>query len=263
MSKVRWLIVACCVCGCLPAGAEEFGPLIDLTASDTPPAGQVSVWDDVAVKPVGLQAAAADGPARRFYITGMLGPSFQALAVSAGGVGVTAHDGPLAAGGAVGLAFERANGRLRIETEGMGRGTAFGELGSIGPLTIGLETASTWSVMENVWRDVMLTERLGLYGGGGIGAGGYRAGVGIRTPIGSFAIYEPAAAAFAWQAGGGVIYEITERLTFDISYRYFQIESITYADPSGGPFGGASTTFGASELMFGLRLYEPLQRWRR
>ena len=121
------------------------------------------MWDDVAVEPVGLRAAAADGPARRFYITGMLGPSFQALAVSAGGDGVTAHDGPLAAGGAVGLAFERANGRLRIETEGMGRGTAFGELGSFGPLTIGLETASTWSVMENVWRDVMLTERLGLY----------------------------------------------------------------------------------------------------
>lgn len=87
--------------------------------------------------------------------------------------------------------------------------------------------------------------------------------MGIRTPIGAVAVYEPAAAAFAWQAGGGVIYEITERLTFDISYRYFQIDSITYPEPGGGPFGGVSSAFDASELMFGLRLYEPLRRWRR
>lgn len=263
MARVRCLIVACCVCGCLQARAWGFGPPIDLTVFDTPPAGQVSVRDDVAVEPVGLRAAELDGPARRFYITGMLGPSFQSLSVADESESTTVHDGPLAAGAAVGLAFERANGRLRIETEGMGRGTAFGELGSIGPVTIGLQTASTWSVMENIWRDVMLTDRLGLYGGGGIGAGGYRAGVGIRTPTGSLAFYEPAAAAFAWQAGGGIIYEITERLTFDISYRYFQINSITYPAVSIGPFGGVSSVFGASELMFGLRLYEPLQRWRR
>ena len=68
-----------------------------------------------------------------------------------------------------------------------------------------------------------------------------------------------AAAAFAWQAGGGVIYEITERLTFDIGYRYVQLGSIAYADPS----SGASSSFSASELMFGLRLYEPLRRGRR
>lgn len=259
MARVFRLIVACCVCTCLQAGAGEFGSPIDLTAFDTPPAGQVSVWDDVAVEPVGLRAVAADGPARRFYLTGMLGPSFQSLAVGDGSESVTTHDAPLAAGVAVGVAFERANGRLRIETEGMGRGTSFGEVGTIGPVTLGLQTASNWSVMENVWRDVMLTERLGLYGGGGIGVGGYRFGLGLRTPTGSITFYDPAAAAFAWQAGGGVIYEITERLTFDISYRYFQIDSIAYADPS----SGASSTFGASEVMFGLRLYEPLRRWHR
>lgn len=259
MAKVCWLIVACCVCGCLQAAAEEFGPLIDLTAFDAPPAGQVSVWDEVSVEPVGVGAAAADGPARRFYITGMLGPSFQSLSVGDGSESVTAHDAPLAAGFAIGVAFERANGRLRIETEGMGRGTSFGEVGTFGPVTFGLRTASNWSVMENVWRDVMLTERLGLYGGGGIGAGGYRFGLGLRAPTGSITFYDPAAAAFAWQAGGGVIYEITERLTFDIGYRYVQLGSIAYADPS----TGASSSFSASELMFGLRLYEPLRRWRR
>ncbi len=29
-----------------------------------------------------------------------------------------------------------------------------------------------WSVLANVWRDFMITERIGCYGGGGIGGGG-------------------------------------------------------------------------------------------
>lgn len=28
--------------------------------------------------------------------------------------------------------------------------------------------------------------------------------------------------AFAWQAGGGLIYEVTDRLTLNVGYRYFQ-----------------------------------------
>lgn len=268
MSVLRWIVVGWFVCLPVPGRAQGIEPLIDLSAFDTAPAGTMASRDDVPLEPIGLRAADSGGPDRnapdrRFYISGMLGPSFLSLHASDGIDSFTVHDAPLAAGGAVGVAFERPNGRLRIETEGMGRGTSFGPIGSFGPLTFGLQTASNWSVLENVWRDVMLTDRLGLYGGGGIGAGGYRAGVGLRTPFGSVAFFEPAQAAFAWQAGGGVIYEITERLTFDISYRYFQINAIGYPAASFGPFAGASTTFGASELMFGLRLYEPLQRWRR
>ena len=261
MVIIRRLMVAVSVCLCSHVRAGEIGSLIDLTAFDSMPAGTASVWDDVPLEPAGLQDAAGGGPGRRFYVSAMLGPSFLSLHASDGIDSVTAHDAPLAAGGAVGIAFERANGRLRLETEGMGRAAAFGPVASLGPLAIGLPTASNWSVMENLWRDVMLTDRLGLYGGGGIGAGGYRTGVGFRSPAGSASFFQPAEAAFAWQVGGGVIYEITERLTFDISYRYFQIDPITY--PATSILGGASTTYAASELLFGLRLYEPFQRWRR
>lgn len=263
MKLLHWGVVAVLCCGNLGARGEDLGTLIDLTPVDASPAVPASVWDEAPLEAVGLRAADRDRPERRWYVTGMLGPSFGALSVSDGSDGVTSHDAPLAAGAAVGMAFERSNGRLRIETAGMGRDTYFGPLGSFGPLTLGLAAASNWSVMENVWRDVMLTERLGLYGGGGIGAGGYRIGLEARTPTGSLAFYQSAEAAFAWQAGGGIVYEITERLTFDIGYRYFQIDSITYPPVSIGPFGGVSSVYGASELMFGLRFYEPLRRWRR
>jgi len=64
--------------------------------------------------------------------------------------------------------------------------------------------------------------------------------------------------AFAWQFGGGLIYEITERLTFDVGYRYFQIDK-TNLTPSESPI---QTQFSASELMFTLRFYEPFRGWR-
>ena len=61
----------------------------------------------------------------------------------------------------------------------------------------------------------------------------------------------------AWQVGGGLLWEITERLTFDVGYRYFQIDTIDQmaaVEPN---------QFNASELMFTLRLYEPFRRWTR
>jgi len=77
------------------------------------------------------------------------------------------HNTILAAGGAIGMAFERRNGQLRIETEGMGRNSYFGPVMSVPDGTIGLITASNWSVMENIWRDFMFNDRFGIYGGGG------------------------------------------------------------------------------------------------
>lgn len=47
----------------------------------------------------------------------------------------------------------------------------------------------------------------------------------------------------------------SDRLTFDIGYRYYQIDSILIQDI-------VPAQFAASELMFGLRLYEPFRRWR-
>ena len=73
--------------------------------------------------------------------------------------------------------------------------------------------------------------------------------------------------AFAWQAGGGTAYAITERITLDIGYRFFQIANgrstavISY--PLGPPVGSeiVGSAFSASELFFAFRIYEPFRNW--
>jgi hypothetical protein len=49
---------------------------------------------------------------------------------------------------------------------------------------------------------------------------------------------------------------VTHRLTFDVGYRYFHIDTITQP-------GAEPNQFSASELMFTLRLYEPFRNWGR
>jgi hypothetical protein len=71
-----------------------------------------------------------------------------------------------AAGGALGVAFERQRGRLRLKVEGMGRDTydaPFTALPSPDEATL---LTNNWSVMTNAWRDLMLSDRFGVYGGG-------------------------------------------------------------------------------------------------
>ena len=195
---------------------------------------------------VGFMSRTTD---RRFYITGMLGPSFANLEF----IGIPffdTSDTVFGAGGAVGVSFERQRGRLRVEVEGMGRDTYSGPI-PFAP-EVKFITTNNWSVMTNMWRDFMLTDRFGIYGGGGIGAGGYRLG----QAFGDERLYvDDPAAAFAWQAGGGLVYEVSDRLTFDVGYRYYQVDAITIQDI-------IPAQFAASELMFGLRLYEPFRRWR-
>ena len=67
----------------------------------------------------------------------------------------------------------------------------------------------------------------------------------------------PPAAGFAWQAGGGVLWQVSDRLTFDAGYRFFQINTMQQTDYV------FPNQFAASELMFTLRLYEPFRNWRR
>ncbi|MFM8893700.1 MAG: outer membrane protein [Planctomycetia bacterium] len=235
------------------ARAESLGKEFDLESfGEDGREPRPSVWEGMPLQDVSRGDGVAD---RRFYISGMLGPSFANFGANSAPQAVSTDDTLLAAGGAIGIALERRNGRLRIETEGMGRSTYFGPAESFGGLTVGLLTASNWSVMESVWRDVMLTDRFGVYGGGGIGAGGYRWGVGTRGWANEAEYYPKPASAFAWQAGGGLIYEFTDRLTLDVGYRYFQISPV--------PIQGTDLNFSASELLFSLRLYEPFRRWTR
>lgn len=48
---------------------------------------------------------------------------------------------------------------------------------------------------------------------------------------------------------------MSDRLTFDVGYRYFQIDTIQQTR------GVIPNQFTANELMFSLRLYEPFRNW--
>ena len=69
------------------------------------------------------------------------------------------------------------------------------------------------------------------------------------------------------EAGGGVIYNVSERVAFDVGYRFFSIDQAdaTYIVSFMGmdaPGQTLAQQFTASELLFGLRIYEPFRRWR-
>ena len=245
---VRVALCAVVVGGLASAQADEMGPAIDLAS-----VGEVSSESSIdhGGIPFSDVAQRLRGSPRQFYISGMIGPSFAGV-TSPSDSTLASSDTLFNAGGAIGVAFDRHRGRLRIETEGMGRSTydaPFLAAPSPGDTTI---LTNNWSVMENMWRDFMLTERFGIYGGGGIGAGGYILGEQLEGDK----EYADPGASFAWQFGGGLLWEISNRLTFDVGYRYFHIDTITQP-------GVEPNQFSASELMFSLRLYEPFRNWRR
>ena len=231
------------------ATADDLGTPIDLSSFGEIARQSSSVDSDIPLEEVARQFSAAP---RRFYLSGMIGPSF-ANVTNPNDSTFASSDTLFNAGGAVGVAFERENGRLRLEVEGMGRSTYDAPFTS--PLRPFANTVLTnnWSVMQNFWRDLMITDRFGVYGGGGIGAGGYVLG---ETFAGTTDYASPAAN-FAWQAGGGLLWQLSDRLTFDVGYRYFHINTIQQADYV------VPNQFAASELMFSLRLYEPFRNWRR
>lgn len=243
-------LAAVVACGMADAQADESPAAIDLTTFGQTFDEAEMVQGDLPLQEVAERLGAAP---RRFYLSGMIGPSF--ANVTSPVLPDLASDGTIFnAGAALGVAFERQRGRLRLEVEGMGRSNYVAPFTSDPTPDNVTLLFNNWSVMQNFWRDVMLTERFGAYGGGGIGAGGYA--LSERSVVdGQF--YTPPAAAFAWQAGGGLLWEVSERLTFDVGYRYFQIDAIQQEEfvfPN---------QFAASELMFTLRLYEPFRAWRR
>ena len=238
----------------------------------TPPAG--SVWDDVTIQPVASRAA--DEP--RFYVTGLLGESFVTLADPFYGevfAGRRLNRSVITAGGAAGLAFEREDGQLRVEVEGQGRDDVTAAFRDTLPPLLGANCQwaanDGWSALVNVWRDFSIDEQVDLYLGGGVGAGGYRYGLDGGVSVLGFRVFELASnaqvAAFAWQVGGGVVWNVTDRIAFDVGYRFFSIDqadtTLTVA-AVGVPLAsvGLLQQYTASELLFGLRIYEPFRNWR-
>lgn len=193
---------------------------------------------------------------QRFYLTSIVGGSF--LVVSAD----NAPASSLTAGGAMGMALERSNGRIRLEVEGRYRDVleqtylGFNEnYPKHDPAPIGIMQARTyggWSALVNVWRDFRFTEHVDLYGGGGIGAAGF------QTELQRIDATDPGPktdryiTGYAWQLGVGSIWNISDRIALDASYRIFGVGwTITKEDVSMG--------FLRSEILLSLRIYEPFR----
>jgi opacity protein-like surface antigen len=209
------------------------------------------------------------GEETRFYVSGIVGDAF--TTISSGGLN-TAGGGPvantgatatdlLALGGALGGAVDRPDGELRLEIEALGRGALNGETDSVfPPQTYAVRADDSWTVMANVWREYSLADRVGIYGGGGIGAGGYRIAVDDLTVSGA-----GVEAAFAWQVGTGVTWRIGPRATLDFGYRFLDLAPVstplTLGD--GTLAGNYTSALSASEWLLSVRIYEPFAKVRR
>ncbi len=225
---------------------------------------------------VAVADAQADSPAfpqadtgARFYLNGIVGDSFTTLAsggVNTAGGGPVANTGAvvddlLALGGALGVAASRPGGELRLEVESLGRGTLDGRTNSVfPPEEYAVRASDSWTVMANLWREVSITDRLGLYAGGGIGAGGYRIAVDDQTVSGA-----DAEAAFAWQVGAGATWRIAPRITLDFGYRFLDLGTVStpLSLADGAPAGHYDSSLSASEWLLSVRIYEPFAAFRR
>lgn len=226
----------------------------------------------LACLPPPCDAAEAD-----FYMSGIIGSSFATLTDSfhndyAGSDG-SINGSLFTAGAAAGYAFDRENGRLRLEVEGRGRDVLSTQAGIVDPAfsdVANWRMTNGWSVLANAWRDINITEKVALYAGGGIGGGGYTYNLTNQVTAGPFTetlTASSTAATFAWQAGGGAIYRISDRVEFDVSYRFFATEQVNtpiFLTPVSGPPpvpSGLSVLhgFSASEMLFSLRIYEPFR----
>lgn len=272
-------------------GAFEQEPPLDLSGMATP------LDDDgitVGDMPVELVDWKSSGRERRWYVSGIIGASFASLA-TAGGPNAdpnwnpatfsgTANDTLFTGGGAIGMAVPRPSGAVRVEFEGKGRdlqdGTEAFTIRAIDPGTTlpnEVQASDGWTTMANVWRDIRFTERGGAYLGGGIGGGGYRAASYAAFDIRGASTYScEDVAGFAWQAGAGIFYNLSDRIALDLGYRFMAIaplnSQVLYDGPYfdgtdvvnviGQPYGTFTTAFSTSELLLSIRIYEPFRRWR-
>ena len=279
VGPVRFASIFAAVClliGSIAAMAEDLGAPIDLS-------GHVSSLADAGAAEDVVPMSLSDDPASaRFYVAGIVGASFATLATGGSFEAIpgavftpsgSVSDTLLTGGGAVGMAFAKPTGQLRMELEGRDRGAISGPTmvnvsgGTILDRHMTTTASGVWSFMTNFWRDYDLTSTIGVYGGGGIGIGGYQYQTSSIEPElvtkGANTINS-----FAWQVGTGVTYQLSNRVTFDVGYRFFSIgngstplltpSNIGSADAPPYLFlGNSISAFTASELLLSVRIYEP------
>jgi opacity protein-like surface antigen len=204
-----------------------------------------------------LSCCDTGGNCRQFYLGGIIGADFGTLDKIPGSTTVP-NQSLFTAGGTVGMRSFRENGALRIEFEGRGRDVVGFALDGGEGTNASTFAKNGWSAMANIWRDFSVIGNLDMYAGGGIGAGGYRSVASTTPTLPQFSA-DNRVSAFAWQAGGGLIYDVSDHMAVDLGYRFFSIGDSTANYATGTPY---TTNYAASELLLTVRIYEPFRRWR-
>lgn len=206
-------------------------------------------------------------PERQFYLGGIIGSSWITLNDPATQEAIVASEPVFIAGGTAGIAFRRNSwfsdlpGQLRLEFEARGRDQVVATETLAGD-TIAEQASDGWSTMVNVWRDNKFSEKWGYYIGAGVGAGGYRSNIEVTAGPTVISNNENVSA-FAWQAGTGLIWEISDRTTLDLGYRFFSINNTTATLDLAGTPTPYERGYSASELLLSVRIYEPFRRFMK
>ena len=249
----RWIIVA----GLVAVAAAMPQRLVRADAAAMQIIAWPGGWPFAAEATTETSADDTQAPAdnRTLYVTGMVGSSFATDA------GSTSLGGRLFTGeAAFGVSVPRPAGAVRLELEGRQRAALSGTRSrtDAGGEPVGTSIDGEWTTLANIWRDVAVTDHLGVYAGGGIGIGGYRQEITTASTPGSEpAIAEPSGSGrvtdFSWQVGGGATYAVTDRLTFDAGYRLYGV----------GVGSGSASGQPAGEVLFAVRIADPFRGWLR
>lgn len=248
MTMRAWMLLAMTGLVAMPLKAVDVPTFASLGTLVEPPALNAIRDVDNLITPVGL-VQGDDGTRQRFYVAPIIGASWGQFLVENSSI---LSGNLFTAGGAAGMAFTRPLGQTRLEVEGRYRD---GLQQTIGVSTVG--ATDNWSTLANMWRDFSVTDRMGVYGGGGIGAGGYR----FLYNAGAADYANLQTTQFAWQVGAGVIYAVSDRVTLDLGYRYYSVNASRGCDcPQ--PAQGILNQFMSSDLLLSVRIYEPFRSWR-
>ena len=277
---VAVLVAVCCGVSFTAATAGDLGEPIDLSSFSG--MGSVLEESDRALDSAAMPMVSVDdsGGASwiRPYVTGIAGASFGTInaggSVNYSGASFqttgSVNEAMFTGGGAIGMALDQQSGLLRMEVEARARGPMHGQaqfvIEAADDVPLAVAASGGWSAMTNFWRDWFVTDRFGVYGGGGFGVGGYEYSMlvadGSESLSGSSTVNT-----FAWQVGTGFTYQLSDRVTFDTGYRFFAMSpGATPLSISAGPFfqpiGSYTSAFSASELLLSIRIYEPFRNWR-